>query len=225
MESIDARIERATDDFFDEFKKENTPTEQEVGAPSPRDYYADTAADDEKERRKSYPNGAKAKLMRDVENAIKPLTTAFCVSSRNYDRIKERGDSARARMVADQYMEDKFLPAVEVIVRMNSADELLNAPEAMRKLDELVLIPGRASSGYTKAYLRSMYSDELGEAISKTDAVVSRCIREITGLLAAGQVRTAVGKATKMVDAIDAGKNIADEADYDILQKIVARGK
>lgn len=222
MDSIDARLTKATEDFFKEFKG----SAPKAGtAPSGRDFYQEREDENERERRKSYPNGAMAKLITDVNNAIKPLVMAFNVAKRNYDRLKERGDKARARMVADQYMQERFLPAIEAVVRMNSADELLNAAEAMRKLDDFVLIPGGSAHGYTKAYVRSLYENEIGDTMSKTDAVVERCLREINDMLAAGQLRTAIGKATKMVDAIDNGKNMAEPADYELLQKVIARGQ
>ncbi len=222
MDSLESKLSKATDDFFKEFGADKAP---EAVAPTGRDYYQEMIDDDEIERRKHTPNGAMAKLITDVNDAIKPLVTAFRVAKRNYDRLSERGDKARARMVADQYMEENYMPAIEVVVRMNSADELLNSPEAMRKFDDFVLIPGGSASGYTKAYVRSLYDQELGAVITKTDAVVDRCIKEISAMIMDGQIRTAIGKATKMIDAIDSGKNMAEPEDYELLQKVVARGK
>lgn len=221
MDSLESQLVSATDAFFREFPK------QEAGASAPvaRDFYEEALSDRKKEEGRSYPNGAKAKLIIDVNEAIKPLVTAFNIAKHNYDRMKERGDVARARMFADQYMHDTFFPTIEAIVRINSVDELLNAPAALEKLDEVVLLDGGSSKGYTRSYVKTLYGEEAGQALVMNDAVVEDCFNEIVGLLMRGQVRTAVGKATKLMKNIDEGRNVADDDTYVILQKVVARGQ
>lgn len=116
------------------------------------------------------------------------------------------------------------MPAVDALVLFGSADELLAMRQVLNELDDMTLPDGGVSGkGYTEALVRSMYDSELGQNGSKSDDVVRRCVCELRMLTDSGNIRAAVGKATKMLEKIESGENSADDYDYSLIQRIAAR--
>lgn len=132
------------------------------------------------------------------------------------------GNKQYANMVKQRYMEEKFLPIVDAMVRMNGLGALQASPQVLAELDALTLLEGNPGNGYTQAYLASMYAAE-GE-VERTDAMVAKALREIKALCANDQIRSAVGKANDIKRRIDAGENQATTEDYEILQKVALYG-
>ena len=116
------------------------------------------------------------------------------------------------------------MPAVDALVMLGSADELLAMGPALEELDKMTLPDGNVSgAGYTEALVRSMYDGELGKNGSKSDAKVRDCVRNLRRLTDAGNIRAAVGEAQKMLKLIEAGQNSADDADYALISKVAVR--
>ena len=82
------------------------------------------------------------------------LAQAFKRAKETVMALKVKGEPRRANLASKQYMEERFLPAVETIVRFSSPDELLNCKEALRALDKYAMGAG-SMSGYTASYIRS----------------------------------------------------------------------
>ena len=133
----------------------------------------------------------------------------------------EVGDKARAKMMVQQYMEESFLPAVEAVVNYTSPDELLNCKEALSALDSMAIGDG-SMKGYTAAYVRQAYGDQLGQKEGESDPTVVDAVRRIHMLVSDDQYRTAVGLAKKLKKSIDDGQNIASDEDYALLGRIVS---
>ena len=221
MEDIDARIDKANEKYVG-----NMETDGEVIMASPSDFYENTRIGIRNSLSTPGTNGARAKLTIETRFVIKNLKAKYAAAKRKHDLSLQRGDRMAARLSIAQYMQEDFLPAVEAVIRLNSADEVLNSSDILREMDELALVDGNESaSGYTKAYVRSIYEDELGQGPSMSDSTVRCCMRDIDNLMQSGNIRTAVGKAEKMLKKIDAGQQIAIDDDYLILQKIAARGR
>lgn len=211
----------AVDKTLDELFKENPITEQEAEmASAPVDnYQISREARAGLKVAKNY--GARPKLMNEVERVISHIAPAFRKAKAESEYWKEHGDTQRYQWITQQYMEDYFHPALEALVRLNSSDEVASSAKAAGELDKYVLIPGGKANGYTSSFVRSLY--ELSGASDMSDAAVQNAIRKIRGLVDQDQIRAAVGVATQIKNKIDAGENMANEEDYDLIQRVIIR--
>lgn len=215
-EELDKRIAAANKEFLSEDEQPAT------------DYYKQNVSAIDKELSKKKPNGARAKMMIEGRYIMDGLAFENEKAKRARDIAIARGDNKVAGLIMSQYMQDKFLPAIETLVRLNSASELLNSEKMLEELDKRAIVPSNQSaSGYTKAFVISLYQDELQNPTPPvmSDSTVRCCMRDINNLMQSGNIRTAVGKAEKMLKKIDAGQQIAVDDDYLILQKIASRGR
>lgn len=221
MDDLDARIDAANDMML---TVEDTGTAAEP-APRPVDtwqMYADARAEYD---RKRFPNGATKKYKMQAEEALERLRNAHRHAKMDIDNAIQHGDKMRARLWRQQYMEENFMPAIDTLVLLGSADELLGMTGVLDEFDELSMADGVSGKGYTEALIRSLYDEQLGNMKSKSDAVVRGTVDKIASLIENGDVRSAVGQAEKLLEKINAGENAADDSDYTMLQKVVMRGQ
>lgn len=226
MPTLEERIEKYTDDFFKELKK-GAPSSESSDTPlppRPRDIYQTYSDMALEYSRKRFPNGARPEYKLKAEEVLNGLQGPYAVAKNRVDGLAARGDSGRAEIARRQYMEEYYMPAVDALVLFGSADELLAMRQVLNELDDMTLPDGGVSGkGYTEALVRSMYDSELGQNGSKSDDVVRRCVCELRMLTDSGNIRAAVGKATKMLEKIESGENSADDYDYSLIQRIAAR--
>lgn len=226
MPTLEERIEKYTDDFFKELKK-GAPSSESSDTPlppRPQDIYQTYSDMALEYSRKRFPNGARPEYKLKAEEVLNGLQGPYAVAKNRVDGLAARGDLGRAEIARRQYMEDYYMPAVDALVLFGSADELLAMRQVLDELDDMTLPDGGVSGkGYTEALIRSMYDSELGQNGSKSDDVVRRCVCELRMLTDSGNIRAAVGKATKMLEKIESGENSADDYDYSLIQRIAAR--
>lgn len=177
-----------------------------------------------KESQTPRPIGASPRVKTDIEYISKKLERAYNLAKDTVKMLSTNGDTARARMAQDQYMNDTFLPIIESLTHIVPAEELMNASTSLDELDKYVLTPGGSGSGYTRAFIQQLYANGEGRIEPRTDGMVEDAIRRIKSMVAAGQIRTAVGLATKTKSSIDKGEHSASQEDYEILQKVAERG-
>ena len=149
------------------------------------------------------------------------LAKAYNRAKSDIDALKAQGERGRAEVRRQQYMQENFLPAVEIVVNSTSPDEVLNSEQALKELDKYALLEG-AGNGYTATYIRQAYGNQLGQKEGRSDPSVRSDVMRINALLDDGQVRTAFGLANKLKDKIDRGEAQADDIDYDLLGRVVA---
>lgn len=218
----------------DEFYK-NLPDDAEVGSSNgkPVDVYKKKTKNALESSRKKYPNGSSAMMLSIAKSVLggkgsmPGLSVSYRKALEDSDSLKRRGENDRADLVRQQYMEEKFLPAVEVVIAYSSPDEMLNNKSILSAFDKYVLGVG-SSSGYTASYIRTSYGDVLGSDLKGTfngsdDTVADRVIR-IKQLCNSGQVRSAVGMARKIKKQIDDGEHIASDDDYALLGRVASYG-
>ena len=175
---------------------------------------------------KSFPNGSSV-IVTTAVNAVvdgmgaEGLARAYKRARDDSDSLKERGERGRAELRRKQYMEESFLPAVEIVVNATSPDEVLASKSALGELDKYVLLEG-SGRGYTATYIRQAYGNQLGQVTGRSDAAVRSGVMRINYLLDSGEVRTALGIASKLKEQIDAGERQADDTDYELIGRIVA---
>lgn len=155
------------------------------------------------------------------------LAAAYKRAEDDSDSLKERGEIERADIARRQYMDEKFIPAVEAVVNYTSPDEVLNCKEALSALDEYALGVG-AQKGYTAAYIRSAYGDLLGQDLNgnldRSDDAVRQAVCKIERLAENDEIRTAIGIANQIKKQIDNGEHIADDNDYALIGRVAAFG-
>lgn len=171
--------------------------------------------------KRRFPHGSRAFVAAAAKEAAEKLAVAKKKAENDIELLRGSGDRERAGILTRQYMEEKFLPAVETVVDYSSPDELLNCKEALSALDELAIGPG-SMRGYTASYLRQAYGDVLGQQQGGSDPTVVSEMRRIRMLVDGDQIRTAIGMASKLKEQIDDGEHQAAPEDYAVLGRIVA---
>ena len=176
--------------------------------------------------RKSYPRGSSKAVDMSVYAVIdgvgaEGLARAYKRAQDDIDVLKDQGERGRAQIRRQQYMQEDFLPAVEIVVNSTSPDEVLANKRALNELDKYALLEG-SGKGYTATYIRQAYGNQLGQKEGRSDASVRSEVMRINSMLDNGQVRTAVSIANRIKDKIDRGENQADDASYDLISRIVA---
>lgn len=209
------------------------PTREDVGETVDFvDLYQQDASKMRDEMRKRRPRGSSPIVLASTKAAISgdgvPANGLAQASKRAKEAVialKTKGEPGRAELAAKQYMEDRFIPVVEAIIRFSSPDELLNCKEALRELDKYAMGTG-SMSGYTASYVRSAYGDLLGKDLDgrfdKSDPAISQMVMRVRILADKGDIRNAIGIAKQAKKQVDDGKNMASEDDYELISRVVA---
>ena len=176
--------------------------------------------------KKSFPKGSSKAVDMSVYAVVdgvgaEGLAHAYHKAQEDIDTLKERGERGRAELVRQQYMQENFLPAVEIVVNSTSPDEVLNSKRALEMVDKYALLEG-SGKGYTATYIRQAYGNQLGQQNGHSDASVRSDVMRINALLDGGQIRTAVSIADKVKDKIDMGDAMADDIDYELISRVVS---
>lgn len=199
----------------------------EIGTGEPVDIYRLRANAVHEESQKMRPKGS-SKLVKAVTECILSGDGGGGGLARSKREVEDdsevmarSGDKARAKMLRQQYMEECFLPSVEAVINYTSPDELLNCKDALNALDSMALGDG-SMKGYTAAYIRQAYGNQLGQKEGESDPAVIDAVRHIRKLVDDDQYRTAVGLARKIKKSVDDGENIASDEDYALLGRMVS---
>lgn len=170
--------------------------------------------------------GAMKKIMLDLDELADNIGVedAYRKAIDDCESLRAEGETARADMVRQQYMEESFLPLVDALIRLNSQEEVLASQEALEALDSLAMVPGGGKSdGYTSVYVSSMYEPVVGQTFT-TDAEVADGIRRINALCDRGNIKPAIAIANRLIEGISMGENRATPDDYELIQRIALRG-
>lgn len=216
MDDLDKRIAEANDEFISE--------EEEIVAPPPIDVLQtqrDIARD---YAQKSYPRGSRTQVLATVQDVVNGVGTdslgqAYERAKADAEAVDKMGDHRRAQIIKNQYMEEHFLPAVEVVVNFTSPDELLNCKKGLDTLDKYALGLG-SMSGYTASYVREAYANALGQVSQASSPEVSDSAMRLNGFLESDQMLLARSLAQKMLKKINEGKVIASEEDYNLFLNV-----
>lgn len=205
--------------------KEQTKIQSEL-PPEPVDIYQRNQDRIYDVNQKSYPKGSSQAVNMSTYAVIdgvgaKGLAKAFKRAKDDSEALKARGERGRAELVRQQYMQENFLPAVEIVVNSTSPDEVLNSKQALEELDKYALLEG-SGKGYTATYIRQAYGNQLGQQEGRSDASVRSGVMRLNSLLDNGQIRTAVGIANSLKEKIDKGEAMADDIDYDLIGRVVS---
>ena len=175
---------------------------------------------------KSYPKGSSQAVNMATTAVIdgvgaEGLAKAYKRALDDVDALKSQGEKGRAEIRRQQYMQEYFLPAVEIVVNSTSPDEVLANKKALEELDKYALLEG-SGKGYTATYIRQAYGNQLGQQEGRSDATVRSGVMRINSLLDDGQVRTAIGVANDLKAKIDRGEAMADEIDFDLIGRVLS---
>lgn len=226
MDNLERNIDAANNMVVVDEEIETTPAVEEPVASQPIDLYQARQDIQRDYSKKQFPRGSRALVLATVEDVVNGVGTnslglAYKRAKDESETLRENGETTRAQLVANQYMLESFLPAVEVVVNMTSPDELLNSKEGLKTLDKYALGAG-SMTGYTAAYIREAYANQLGQVSQASDPTVVRAVRRINGLMDSYQMRPAEGLASKIKKQIDEGKHIASSEDYDLIARVAS---
>lgn len=215
---------KASQDYY-----KNLPEpEDEEERPEPVDIYQRNQDRIYDVSQKSYPKGSSRAVNMATTAVIdgvgaEGLAKAYKRAQDDVDALKDQGERGRAEIRRNQYMAEDFLPAVEIVVNSTSPDEVLSNQKALEELDKYALVvPGGSSKGYTATYIRQAYGNQLGQREGRSDNLVRDEVIRMNLLLDEGQIRTAVGIANNLKKKIDAGQAMADDADYELIGRVVS---
>lgn len=194
--------------------------------PEPVDIYQRNQDRIREVNQKSYPRGSSAIVNTAVYSVIdgaggEGLAHAYKEAKEEVDTLKDMDERGRADLRRQQYMQEYFLPAVELVVNSASPDEVLNSKQALADLDKYALLEG-SGKGYTASYIRQAYGNQLGQVEGRSDASVRSGVQRLNMLLDQGQIRTAVGLANRLKKQVDKGEAQAADEDYELVSRIVA---
>lgn len=225
MDKVNENVAEITKEMFEEANRGIEDADQvmdktsleDVVASQPVDYYQQQQVEFKDNLRKAIPRGASTLTKEIAEEALSDLAKSKKRAEVDSNYWKERGDKDRAEMVKQQYMEEKFLPAVEMVVIASTPDEVLNSKDILSEFDDLTFEVG---PGYTASYIRAAYQDQLGNASNQSDGYVREAISRIKYLANSDQIRAAYGVAKKLKEEIDNGDHTAEDADYELITRV-----
>lgn len=223
LSNIDANTKADLQASNDYYKAQ--PTEAPA-SPEPVDVYQRNQDRLYDVSQKSFPKGSSAAVNMATTAVVdgvgaEGLAKAYKRAKDDSDALKARGERGRAELVRQQYMQENFLPAVEIVVNSASPDEVLNSKRALEELDKYVLLEG-AGKGYTASYIRQAYGNQLGQREGRSDPSVQSGVVRINSLLDNGDIRSAVGVASSLKKKIDEGSAMADDIDYELIGRVVS---
>ena len=205
-------------------KPKAPPAEAPAPMPAPIDMLQERRNISRDYSQKSYPRGSRAQVLATVQDVVNGVGTdslgqAYERAKENAEAVDKMGDHRRAQIIKNQYMEEKFLPAVEVVVNFTSPDELLYSKKGLATLDKYALGTG-SMSGYTAAYVREAYGGSLGQVEAASSPEVTDAVYRINGFLDTDQMVLAKSLAKRIKAKVDEGDAIASEEDYDLLLNV-----
>ena len=211
---------KASQDFYKSLPEENA-------SPEPIDVYQRNQDRIYEVEQKSYPKGSSQAVNMATTAVIdgvgaEGLAKAYKRAQDDVDALKEQGERGRAEIRRQQYMQEYFLPAVEIVVNSTSPDLVLSNEKALQELDKYALLEG-SGKGYTATYIRQAYGNQLGQQqTSRSDPNVQSGVMRINALLDEGRVREALGIANDLLDKIKRGGAMADDVDFDLLGRVTS---
>lgn len=225
LENIDKETKRELEEssnFYDSLPETTSDDEE----PTPVDVYQRNQDRIESVNQKTYPKGSSQAVNMATASVIdgvgtEGLAKAYNRAQDDVDALKDQGERGRADLRRQQYMQEYFLPAVEIVVNSTSPDEVLANKKALEELDKYALLEG-SGKGYTATYIRQAYGNQLGQQEGRSDATVRSGVMRINSLLDDGQVRTAIGVANDLKAKIDRGEAMADEIDFDLIGRVLS---
>lgn len=219
------RMKEATHRDIENLKTQDNAKPEEP-TPEPVDIYQRNQDRIYDVSQKSYPKGSSQAVNMATTAVIdgvgaEGLAKAYKRAQDDVDALKDQGERGRAEIRRQQYMQEYFLPAVEIVVNSTSPDLVLSNEKALQELDKYVLLEG-SGKGYTATYIRQAYGNQLGQQTGRSDASVQSGVMRINALLDEGRVREALGIANDLLDKIKRGAAMADEIDYDLLGRVTS---
>ena len=220
-------LQKALDGFMDEAYPETQNT-GDLGGSDPEpikftDYYHEGSKNRLKMTKKPISHGSSPHTAIALRATIENLRPRYTKAKDDSEALKHAGDTVRAEMYKEQYMNEQFLPAVETLVQLYGADDVIANQSVLTELDKLTLVNG-SGSGYTKAFILALHPDDMRTQQSLSDGFVIKALKDIGRLVQQNQIRSAISVAKRIKTSIDNGENAASPDDYDIIQRVALRG-
>lgn len=215
IEELEARINTANDEMV-------SADEVVEIDPQPTDVWQ-KRINDQANMRDIVIHGSRPKAKLDLDLLLEgSIQDAYKKALDDSESLRAQGDTARARLVEQQYMQDYYYPVIDALIRLNSQQEILANQDALELLDALAIVPGGgATDGYASVFISQLYEPDT--RIQHSDAQVREAVNKVKWLCNNGQIRQAIGLAERMQNQIDRGDNLATNEDYLLFQKVALR--
>lgn len=224
---LQKRIDAANEEMIQEIasvgsqEPQSGPSDVEP-AVVPVDYYNEAQAASREARKAFTTVGSNGAVVKQLNAILPSLKMAYKKATDDYEYLLGHGDKQRAEAIKTQYLEDKFLPALEALLNFNTADEVINSSAVIRELDKYALLDG-SGQGYTRAFLAQIHANERGVEMD-SDSYVKHCLGKIGLLVNDDRITAASGMARRLMEQIEAGENRASKEDYDLIRQVAMRG-
>ena len=226
MEDLQARINKANNSMVTGDDPVGAPSiapqeaPEQPQMPQAHDYYQmqQNAAYEASQHPTVY--GSPAEMGQVIDDMVTNTAEKYYNAYKNqYEHLIDANDYNGAKQMANEYMMYHALPMIASLVEMYGADALMNSKGALDKLDSVMLTGNGEGDGYTRSFLKQMYSQNLGTNSSSSDIEVRRGIQKASGVADQGDIRSAVGLAKSLKERVDNGELSASPEDYSLLVK------
>lgn len=143
----------------------------------------------------------------------------YNLATNQFNHLQEYGMQEDAQAMADDYMENDFIPMVMGFVDQYGADAILKNQRALEVLDSKALTGNGDGTGYTAAFIKAMAPEVQGTVASVTDASLEQDINRMKEL-ANSSPKAAISLAKRLKDQIDNGMVAAGADDYRLIARV-----
>lgn len=217
MEDINARIDQYAAQELNNLKSSRSGPEQPMMQPI--DVYQNKRNNRHENSWKAESYGAPTTLNVVAQQMADNIEPIYNLATNQFNHLQEYGMQEDAQAMADDYMENDFIPMVMGFVDQYGADAILKNQRALEVLDSKALTGNGDGTGYTAAFIKTMAPEVQGAVASVTDASLEQDINRMKEL-ANSSPKAAISLAKRLKDQIDNGMVAAGADDYRLIARV-----
>lgn len=217
MEDINARIDQYAAQELNNLKSLRSEPEQSMVQPI--DVYQNKRNNRHENSWKAESYGAPTTLNVVAQQMADDVEPIYNLATNQFNHLQEYGMQEDAQAMADDYMENDFIPMIMGFVDQYGADAILKNQRALEVLDSKALTGNGDGTGYTAAFIKAMAPEVQGTVASVTDASLEQDINRMKEL-ADSSPKAAISLAKRLKDQIDNGMVAAGADDYRLIARV-----
>lgn len=217
MEDINARIDQYAAQELNNLKSSRNEPEQSMAQPI--DVYQNKRNNRHENSWKAESYGAPTTLNVVAQQMADNVEPIYNLATNQFNHLQEYGMQEDAQAMADDYMENDFIPMIMGFVDQYGADAILKNQRALEVLDSKALTGNGDGTGYTAAFIKTMAPEVQGTVASVTDASLEQDINRMKEL-ADSSPKAAISLAKRLKDQIDNGMVAAGADDYRLIARV-----
>lgn len=211
------KIAQVTKQMFEDSKAERPQT----ATSQPVDVYQNKRNNRYENSWKAQSFGSPSTLNSVARDMADSISSNYNLAVNQFNHLQEYNMQEDAQTMADNYMEQDFIPVVMGLVDQYGADSILKNQRVLDILDEKALTGNGDGTGYTASFIKTMAPEVQGTVASVSDAELENQMKELNQL-ANESPRDAISMAMTLKERVDNGEISASFEDYSTLANIVA---